>query len=124
MEEKEFLEELRQMVVRRASTEHLVDTLAFVSEVAARLEEDPVFGEFTLTEHISQDSRNRQLRLHGFTALDESDRTISLVIGRWVDEPEPGPLMTADVVQLRAWLENFASAALADRPIDQMHASG
>lgn len=124
MEEKEFLEELRQMVIRRASTEHLVDTLAFVSEVASRLEEDPVFGEFTLAEHISQDPRNRQLRLHGFTELDESDGTISLVIGRWVEEPEPSPLMTTDVAQLRSWLENFASTALADKPIDQMHASG
>lgn len=124
MDEKEFLEELRQMIVRRAATDHLVDTLAFVSEVAARLEEDPVFGEFTLAEHISQDSRSRQLRLHGFTELDESDGTISLVIGRWVEESEPSPLMTADVARLRSWLENFASSALADKPIDQMHASG
>lgn len=124
MEEEEFLGELRQMVVRRASAEHLVDTLAFVSEVAARLAEDPVFGEFTLAEHISQDSKNRQLRLHGCTELDESDGTISLVIGRWLDEPKPTPLTTADVAKLRSWLENFAAAALEDKPIDQMHASG
>lgn len=123
MEEKEFLEELRQMVVRRASTENLVDTLAFVSEVAARMEEDPVFGEFTLAEHISQDSRGRQLKIHGFTEMDESDGTISLVIGRWVDESEPGPLMTTDVAQLRICLENFAAAALAGKPIAQMHES-
>src|SRR5665213_3294067 len=124
MEEEEFLEELRQMVLRRAATQHLVDTLAFVSEVAARLDEDPVFGEFTLAEHISQNSKKQQLRLHGFTELDESDGTISLVIGRWADEQKPNPLTTADVAQLRSWLENFASAALADKPIDQMHASG
>ncbi len=123
MKENEFLDELRQMVVRRASTEHLVDTLAFVSEVAARLEEDPVFGEFTLAEHISQDSRGRQLRLHGFTELDESDGTISLVIGRWVEDAEPGPLLTTDVDQLRSWLENFASTALAGKPMAQMHES-
>lgn len=121
MEEEEFLDELTQMVALRASTEHLVDTLAFVSEVAARLEEDPVLGEFTLAEHISQDSRNRQLRLHGFTELDESDGTISLVIGRWVDEEDLGLLTTEDVVKLRSWLENFATAALADKPIEQLN---
>lgn len=122
MEEREFLNELTQMVVLRASTDHLVDTLAFVSEVASRLEEDPVFGEFTLAEHISQDSRNRQLRLHGFTELDESDGTISLVVGRWADEEgDPSPLTTEDVVRLRSWLENFAKAALGDRPIEQLN---
>jgi len=123
MDEKEFLEELRQMVVRRAATENLVDTLAFVSEVAARLEEDPVFGEFTLAEHISDDSRGRQLKIHGFTELDESDGTISLVVGRWAEEAVPSPLRTTDVAQLRSYLENFAAAALAAKPIAQMHES-
>ena len=54
MDESEFLQELRQMVLRRASSMNLVDTLAFVIEVAERLEEDPVFGEFVLAEHASQ----------------------------------------------------------------------
>lgn len=121
MEEKDFLKELRQMVAVRASTEHLVDTLAFVSEVAARLEEDPVFGEFTLAEHISRDSRSRQLRLHGFTEFDESDGTISLAIGSWADEENSGPLTTEDVVRLRSWLEQFATAALGTSPIEQLH---
>jgi len=121
MDKKEFLAELNQMVALRASTEHLVDTLAFVSEVAARLEEDPVLGEFTLAEHISQDSRGRQLRLHGFTELDEADGTISLAIGRWVDDEDPGPLTTEDVVKLRSWLENFAAAAVGDKPIEQLN---
>ena len=101
------------MVVRRATTMHLVDTLAFVAEVAERLEEDPVFGEYKRAEHISVDSRKRQLKIHGFTELDESDGTISLVIGRWVDDSEPPPLLTNDVAQLRSWLENFAVAALS-----------
>lgn len=111
------------MVVLRASTEHLVDTLAFVSEVADRLEEDPVFGEFTLAEHISQDSRGRQLRIHGFTEFDESDGTISLAVGRWADEDDAGALTTEDVVKLRSWLENFAAAALGDKPIEQLNPS-
>lgn len=33
MDEREFLEELRQMVVRRASSEHLVDTLPSVDNL-------------------------------------------------------------------------------------------
>ena len=46
MDDKSFLDELRQIVLRRAAVMHLVDTLAFVSEVAERLEDDPVFGQF------------------------------------------------------------------------------
>jgi hypothetical protein len=115
MDETAFLQELRQMVLRRASSMHLVDTLSFVTEVADRLEEDPVFGEFVLAEHASQDAKKRQLKLHGFTEMEESDGAISLVIGRWVDDPTPGPLTTGDVAQLRSWLENFATEALAGR---------
>ena len=118
MDESEFLNELRQMVLRRASAMHLVDTMAFVAEVAERLEEDPVFGEFIQTEYSSQNARKRQLRIHGFTELDGSDGTVSLVIGRWVDELQPGPLLTSDVAQLRSWLENFASDAL-DGKLDE-----
>ena len=115
MDESEFLQELRQMVLRRASSMNLVDTLAFVIEVAERLEEDPVFGEFVLAEHASQDVKKRQLKMHGCTELDESDGSISLVIGRWVDESDPGPLLTTDVAQLRSWLENFATEALSGK---------
>lgn len=123
MDEREFLKELAQMVALRATTEHLVDTLAFVSEVAARLEEDPVFGEFTLAEHISQDSRKRQIRLHGFTSLDESDGTMSLVIGRWINDEAPGPLTTEDVVRLRSCLEHFVTAAVGAKPVEQLNPS-
>ena len=64
----DFLVELRQMVVRRASAMQLVDTLAFVTEVAERLEEDPVFGEFMLAEHIfagCQEAAAEDSRIHG-----------------------------------------------------------
>jgi hypothetical protein len=115
MDESEFLKELRQMVVRRASAMHLVDTLAFVTEVAERLEEDPVFGEFVLAEYTAQDPRKRQLKIHGFTEIGESDGAISLVIGRWADDAEPGPLLTSDVAQMRGWLENFTAAAVSGK---------
>jgi hypothetical protein len=120
MDQTEFLQELRQMVVRRASSEHLVDSLALVTEVAERLQEDPVFGEFRLAEYASQDARKRQLRIHGFTEVDESDRAISLVIGRWVEESSPTSLTTADIDQLRGCLENFASEALSGRLQDRV----
>ena len=73
MEASEFLNELRQMVMRRGETSNLVDTIAFVSEVAERLEEDPVFGEFILAEDSRQGAKNKQIKLHGFTDIDESD---------------------------------------------------
>lgn len=112
MDDSEFLAELRQMVFRRGESEHLVDTISFVSEVAERLQEDPVFGEFTLAEDFRLGARGRQLKLHGFSELDDSDGSISLVIGRWVDGDQPGTLLTSDVDQMRGWLENFATDSL------------
>lgn len=115
MDDSAFIEELRQMVIRRASAMHLVDTMSFVAEVAERLEEDPVFGEFIQVEYSSQTPRGKQIRIHGFTEHDDADGTISLVIGRWADGDDPGTLLTSDIEQLRGWLEAFASESLSDR---------
>lgn len=112
MDDAEFLSELRQMVMRRAESMHLVDTMAFVAEVAERLEEDPAFGECNLAEDSREGRRGRQLRLHAFSELDESDGTISMVIGRWTDEEEPTSLRTSDIDQMRGWLEAFAQEAI------------
>lgn len=46
MQPEGFLYELSQLVARRSKASHLVDTLAFVNEVAERLEGDPVFGRW------------------------------------------------------------------------------
>lgn len=115
MDDKTFLDELRQIVIRRAAVMHLVDTLAFVSEVAERLEEDPVFGQFVPLEFSGTGSRNRQLRVHGFTELDDSDGTIGLVIGKWSDSDEPETMTTTLVNQLSGWLENFVLEAVESR---------
>lgn len=115
MDDRTFLEELQQIVIRRAAVMHLVDTLAFVSEVAERLEEDPVFGQFVPVEFSGTGSRNRQLRVHGFTELDDSDGTIGLVIGKWSDSDEPETITTALVNQLSCWLENFVLEAVESR---------
>ena len=112
MEDGEFMAELRQMIARRAASMNLVDTIAFVAEVAERLEEDPVFGELIVAEDSRQGPRGRQLRLHGFTEMDESDGTISMVLGRWIEEDDPSTLLTPDVDQMKSWLENFAQEAL------------
>lgn len=111
MDDKAFLEELRQIVIRRAASMHLVDTMAFAAEVAERLEEDPVFGEFVQVEY-SGSKGNKQLRVHGFTELDDSDGTLGLVIGKWSDADEPETLATATVNQLSGWLENFVVEAV------------
>lgn len=112
MDDKTFLDELRQIIARRATAMHLVDTMAFVSEVAERLEEDPVFGEYVQAEYAGNGSRNRQLKVHGFTELDESDGTIGLVIGRWQESAMPETLTTAEVGKLSGMLENFVLEAL------------
>jgi hypothetical protein len=112
MDDRTFHDELRQIVIRRAAAMHLVDTLAFIEEVAERLEEDPVFGEFVRVEYAGTGSKGRQLRLHGFTELDESDGTLGLVIGKWHDSEELETLTTAEVTRLSSLLENFVMEAV------------
>jgi hypothetical protein len=112
MDDEAFLEELRQLVATRASAMNLVDTLAFVEEIAERLSEDPVFGDFERIEYAGMGVRNRQLKLHGATALDPSDGTLGLIIGRWSDLEVPSNLPSRDVEQLTAFLLNFIEEAM------------
>ena len=51
MRDQDFLTELQQSVIRRAQATSQVDTMAFVDEVAERLSDDPVFGDFVQTEY-------------------------------------------------------------------------
>ena len=112
MQPDDFLTELRQLVARRSQAEHLVDTLAFVREVADRLGEDPVFGEFEPVEYQGTGPKNRTLKLHGFTKLDEADGSIGIVLGRWEELDAPATLNTATVEQLTGWMENFVREAI------------
>src|SRR5450830_7522 len=112
MEPEEFLSELSQLVARRSRASHLVDTLAFVNEVAERLEEDPVFGEFEQVEYQGSGAKGRALRLHGFTRLDNADGSIGLVVGRWEELETPATLTTAMVDQMSGWMENFVREAI------------
>ncbi|MHC8345544.1 AIPR family protein [Pseudomonas sp. RT6P73] len=114
MDDIEFYEELRQIVRRRADTSNLVDTMAFVSEVTERLEEDPVFGEFIQVEYSGTGRRNKPLKLHGYTELDDSDGSIGLIIGSWTDTDSPETIMTAMINQLTAGLENFITEAIKE----------
>lgn len=115
MDENSFLEELKQIVIRRASAMNLVDTLAFVAEIADRLEEDPVFGEFVQVEYSGVGSKNQQLRLHGYTELDESDGTVGLIVGNWTDSDAPEMLPTMEVRELSGWLENFLNDSVSGK---------
>jgi hypothetical protein len=114
MQPDDFLNELRQLVARRSQADHLVDTLAFVREVADRLGDDPVFGEFEPVEYQGASPRNktRTLKLHGFTKLDEADGTIGIVLGRWDELDAPATLTSATVDQLTGWMQNFVREAV------------
>ena len=112
MQPENFLSELKQLVARRSAASHFVDTLAFVHEIAERLAEDPVFGEFKPAEYQGTGTKNRTLKLHGYTSIDESDGTIGIVIGKWEDIAAPQTLATAVVDQLSAWVENFVREAV------------
>ena len=76
MNNSSFYDELTQMVVRRASSMYVVDTMAFADEAAERLADDPVFGHFQPIEYSGTGRHNRRIRLHGFTELDEADGTL------------------------------------------------
>ena len=112
MTNEEFYEELTQIVARRAASEHLVDVLAFVREVADRLGEDPTFGEFVPVEFSGTGYRGRQFRIHGFTSFDESDGSIGLVIGKWSDDEAAETLLAATVAQLSSQLETFVQESI------------
>lgn len=112
MQPEDFLNELNQLVARRSKASHLVDTLAFVNEVAERLEGDPVFGEFEQVEYQGSGPKNRTLKLHGFTRLDEADGSIGIVIGKWEEISTPATLAKTTVEQLSGWMENFVREAI------------
>ncbi|MBW8836929.1 MAG: AIPR family protein, partial [Burkholderia sp.] len=112
MDDSEFRLELSQMVMMRAAAGNLVDTLAFVAEVSDRLQEDPVFGEVTLADDTRQLSTGRLAKLHGFTEFDDSDQTLSMVVGKWAEEDQQRSISTSEIEEMRGWLEGFADAAL------------
>ncbi|GJG98560.1 AIPR family protein [Cupriavidus pauculus] len=112
MKSEDFLGELNQLVARRSKANHLVDTLAFVNEVAERLEGDPVFGEFEQVEYRGSGPWNRTLKLHGFTRPDESDGSIGIVLGKWEEISAPSTISKTTVDQLSAWMENFVHEAI------------
>jgi hypothetical protein len=117
---EDFLAELGQIVARRSKASHLVDTLAFVNEVAERLEEDPVFGEFEQAEWEGTGRRNRTLKLHGYTHLEESDGSLGLVIGKWSDIAQPATFSTASAVELSGCLENFVRESIENNLFEKI----
>lgn len=115
MDVDDFLLELRQLVARRSTSSNLVDTLAFVNEVSDRLQEDPVFGEFEQVEYQGTGSKNRALRIHGFTKIEESDGSVGLVIGKWEDINSPETILQQTVNELSNQLENFVRESIENR---------
>ena len=113
-----FYEELRHIVARRASNDHLVDTIAFIREVSDRLEDDPVYGEFKLSEDEGK-LGNKNYKIHGYTDFDESDGTLGLVIGKWYDSDAIETLTTAEVNQLFTNLENFIVGSIKNNLFEE-----
>ncbi|WP_354337294.1 AIPR family protein [Variovorax paradoxus] len=112
MTDLDFYNELRAIVERRAAAAHLVDTIAFVQEVAERLEDDPVFGEFIPAEFSGSGRNRRPFRIHGFTRMDDSDGSVGLVIAKWSDSEEPETLGSGALGQLSDHLETFVDEAI------------
>ena len=115
MNSQEFLDELRQMVIRRAASLNMVDTLAFVTEVSERLADDPSLGEITSVDYSTADSKRRTAKIHGYSEPDEIDNAVSLVIGRWDDDESVSVISSADVDRLQKQVENFARASVFDK---------
>jgi hypothetical protein len=116
---EDFYFELREIVARRAASSHLVDVLAFTEEIAERLEQDPVFGEYKEAEHQGKTGTSN-FRIHGFTEFDGLDGSIGLVISKWSDADAIETLTNGDISQLTGWLETFARAALSNKLKDKI----
>ena len=115
---EEFLNELTHMVSMRASSEHLVDTIAFIKEISERLQDDPIYGEFDLAEDEGK-FKNKNYKIHGFTEFDESDGTIGLVIGKWFPDSSVQTLTSSDVSQLFSQLETFVNASIKNNEFEK-----
>ena len=106
-----FYAELNQLVSARASSSHLVDVLAFTEEIAERLQDDPIFGEYRPAEHQDKVGKNN-FKIHGFTELDAADGSIGLIVSKWSYADTPETLTNADISQMTGWLETFAVGAI------------
>lgn len=113
-----FYEELRHIVTRRAANDHLVDTIAFVTEISDRLEDDPIYGEFKLSEDEGR-LGNKNYKIHGYTEFDDSDGTLGLVIAKWYDSDSIETLTTAEVNQSFASLENFIIGSVKNKLFEE-----
>ena len=120
-----FHSELKQIVSARAAAEHLVDTLAFVSELSERLSDDPVFGEYRQAEHQGR-LGSSNFKIHGYTEFDESDGTLGLVVGLWRDAPKIQTLSTGEVNavfgNLVTFVEGSVKKSLNERIIESSSA--
>lgn len=115
MTNDEFSQELKQMVLRRAMSEHLVDSLALVREVSERICTDAVFGNLELVDWSGVGSNNRILKLHGFTDLDTSDNSFGLVIGDWSDDDHTESVSQTDSDRHFASMLGFVNDSIKGR---------
>jgi hypothetical protein len=106
-----FYQELTQIVARRAASSNLVDVLAFTEEIAERLQEDPVFGEYQKVEYLGRIG-NSNFKIHGFTEIDEADGSIGLIVSTWSNSETIETLTNADIVKMTGWLETFTKGAI------------
>jgi hypothetical protein len=121
LEAQEFYGELSMMVARRGDALGLVDTLAFISELAERLEEDPAFGEgFQLVDGYGEIDGRGAKKIHGFTSIDPTDASMSFVIGKWSNLATPPTLTTAETGQLFRAVDNFCADSISGRIKDDI----
>lgn len=121
METQDFFTELSSMVARRGDALGLVDTIAFISELAERLEEDPAFGEgFQLVDGYGEIEGRGAKKIHGFTSVDSTDGSMSFVIGKWSNQATPPTLTTAETGQLFRAVDNFCAESMSGRIKDEI----
>jgi hypothetical protein len=120
MSSDEFYSELLNIVKTKSASNNLVDTLSFATEIAERLEADPVFGEFKLVDWSGFGSKNKNLKLHGFTDIDESDGSIGLILAKWSDSPTPESISKQLIDQMFSILESFVNDSLDKKLNDKI----
>lgn len=111
---EDFFNELVNDVNIRADSEGVVSTLAFISEIAERLEDEPAFGNFEPIEYEGRGTRNKLLKAHGFTHYEETDASFGLVIAFWQETDKPATINALKVMHLFSAMENLINEVVGN----------
>lgn len=115
---KDFLETVRAV----ASSEGDFEESAFVSEAARRMIEAEELGEFEACFHEGAGSRNRRVRVDGFS-FDDVDGSVRLIVADYRGGDQMETLTQSEGVRIFGTLQAFVEDSLSGRLIESIEES-